>query len=138
MAKLRKTHGIVVVVLVAWAIAGCAVKGTQKPVTAADAPLLRGVWQGDVTSPAGGSFPATLTVRPDGTYSTLAGAFSSTGKIELKDGYVQFVSTSTTGGLAVGERSGSAALMDRGASWGLVGSGHSQSGPFNFDFNKTK
>ena len=138
MAKLRKTHGIVVVVLVAWAIAGCAAGGTVKPVTAADAGLLAGVWQGSVTYPAGGSSPATLTTRPDGTYSILAGAFSSTGKTELKDGHVNFVSTSQSGGLAVGERAGSAVLMDRTTSWGLVGSGHSQSGPFNFDFSKTK
>jgi hypothetical protein len=124
--------------LVALAIAGCATKGTVKPVTAADAGLLHGVWQGSVTNPAGRSDPATLTVRPDGSYTTQAGAFSSTGSTQLKDGHVQFVSTSMSGGFAVGERSGSAVLMDRGGSWALVGSGHSQSGPFNFDFSKPK
>ena len=138
MAKLKKPRGIVAVALVAWAIAGCAAGGTVKSVTAADAGLLAGVWQGTLTTPGARSSFATLTVRPDGTYSNEAGGFSSTGKTGLKDGHVQFVSTSTTGGLEVGERAGTAVLMDRTTSWGLVGSGHSQAGPFNFDFSKPK
>ena len=82
---------------------------------------------------------ATLTVRPDGTYTTDAGAFSSTGKIEIKDGSVQFFSTSGTGPLGTGDRSGTATLMDRGTSWGLEGFGRGAvAGPFNFDFSKAK
>ena len=86
-----------------------------------------------------GKVPGTLTIRPDGTYSTNAGAFSTSGKAEIKDGFVQFFSSSGSGPMGAGDRSGSAVLMDRGESWGLVGSGHaSTGGPFSFDFSKKK
>jgi hypothetical protein len=143
MAKLRKTHGIVMAVLVAGAIAGCASiggpAGTVKKLTPADAASLAGTWQGLISPPAGSNQQATLTVKPDGTYQTSGGAFSSSGKMEIVDGHVLFMSTGGTGALAAGQRSGSAVVMDRGSSWGLVGNGHAQvAGPFNFDFNKAK
>jgi streptogramin lyase len=139
MAKKTKSLGIAMIVLVAGLVAGCATSGTVKQVTAADASLLTGTWQGNLYPAQGGGQTATVTVAPDGKYTTQAAAFLGSGKLEIKDGYVHFVSTSGTGGLATGERSGSATLMDRGATWGLVGSGYaSQSGPFNFDFNKAK
>ena len=143
MAKLRKTHGIVMAVLAAAVIAGCSSTGgpagTVKQLTPADAASLAGTWQGLISPPSGSNQSATLTVKPDGSYQTTAGAFSSTGKLEIANGHVQFVSTGGTGGLATGQRSGSAVVMDRGSSWGLVGNGYAQqSGPFNFDFNKTK
>jgi hypothetical protein len=83
--------------------------------------------------------PASLTVRPDGTYSTEAGAFSTSGKAEIKDGYVQFFSSTGSGSLGLGDRAGSAVMMDRDTSWALVGSGHSSiGGPFSFEFTKKK
>jgi heat shock protein HslJ len=135
---MTKSLGIAVAVLVAGLVAGCA-SGTVKKVTPADASLLTGTWAGTMYSGQAPSTTATLTVRPDGTYTTQAGAFSSTGKAEIKDGYVHFMSTSGTGGLAAGDRAGSATLMDRGSSWGLVGNGYgSTGGPYNFDFSKAK
>ena len=140
MRNPRKAHGLMMIVLVAGAIAGCASAGTAKKLTAADAALLPGVWQGTINPPGGTrTVTGTLTIKPDGTYSTDAGAFSSSGKAEIKNGFVQFISTSGTGGLAVGERSGTAVLMDRGTTWGLSGSGSAEiAGPFSFDFSKTK
>ncbi len=139
MAKKTKSRGIAMVVLVAGLVAGCAASGTAKQVTAADASLLTGTWQGWVYPTQQQSQTATLTVKPDGSYTTQAAAFSSSGKIEIKDGYVHFVSTGGTGAVGSGDRSGSATLMDRGANWGLVGNGYSsRGGPFNFDFNKAK
>jgi hypothetical protein len=127
------------VALVTWAIAGCAgPTGTIMAVTAANAPTLAGTWQGSITDPAGKSFPATLTVRPDSTYMVQGGAFVAQGKAQPKDGHLQFVSTSTTGGLAVGERTGSAVLMDQGTGWAMIGSGQAPAGPFNFEFRKPK
>jgi hypothetical protein len=133
--------GVLMVVLGAAAIAGCATSsGTERKLTAADAALLPGVWQGTVNPPGGSSMvPAVLTIRPDGTYTIEAGAFSSTGKAEIKDGVVQFVSTSGTGALAAGNRSGTAVLKDRTTSWGLEGSGRAAiAGPFDFNFSKAK
>ena len=140
MAKLRKTHGIVMAVLVAGVIAGCAsTGGTAKQLTPADAASLAGTWQGMISPVSGSNQPATLTVNRDGTYQTSAGAFLSSGKMEIVSGHVQFMSTGGTGGMAAGQRTGSAVVMDRGSSWGLVGNGYaSRSGPFNFDFSKTK
>jgi hypothetical protein len=140
VTKHTKTHGVVMVAVVAWAIAACASSGTAKKLTPADAALLPGEWQGRVNPPGGtGMLPATLTIRPDGTYTIDAGAFSSMGKAEIKDGFIQFFSTSGTGPLGTGERSGTAVLMDRATRWGLAGSGHAAiAGPFSFDFSKAK
>jgi len=135
----RALGWLTVLGLVAGLVAGCATSGTPKQVTAADASLLSGTWQGWVYPTQQPSQTATLTVKPDGSYTTQAAAFSSSGKIDIKDGYVHFVSTGGTGALGSGDRSGSATLMDRGANWGLPGSGYSsRGGPFNFDFNKAK
>lgn len=140
MVERHTAYGLLVVVLVAAAIAGCASRGVEKKLTAADAGLLPGTWGGTVNPPGGtGMVPGTLTIRPDGTYSTNAGAFSTSGKAEIKDGFVQFFSSSGSGPMGAGDRSGSAALMDRGSSWALVGSGHaSTAGPFSFEFSKNK
>src|SRR5262245_20564083 len=134
MAKQSKAHGLLIVTLVVWAITGCASQGIQKKLTPADAALLPGTWGGTVNPPGTtGIVPASLTIRPDGTYSTEAGAYSSAGKAEIKDGFVQFFSTAGSGALGAGDRSGSAVLMDRDTTWALVGSGHaSTGGPFNF------
>jgi len=141
MAKLRRTQGIMMAVLVAAGmIAGCASTGTVKQLTPADVPSLVGAWQGVISPPSGSNYQATLTVKPDGTYTVMgASAFESTGKLQIVNGHVQFVSTGGTGGLEAGSRSGSAVVMDRSDRWGLVGNGYAlMQGPFNFDFNKTK
>jgi heat shock protein HslJ len=139
MAKKTSFRGIAVVAVVAGLVAGCAASGTVRKVTASDASLLTGTWSGNMYSGQAPTTTATVTVRPDGTYTTQAGAFSSTGKTEIKDGYVHFMSTGGTGGLAAGDRAGSATLMDRGSSWGLVGNGYgSTGGPYNFDLSKAK
>jgi heat shock protein HslJ len=140
MATNSNARRLLAVVLIAWAIAGCASQGVEKKLTAGDANLLPGVWAGRVNPPGGTSMvPATLTINRDGTYTTSAGAFSTAGKAEIKDGFVQFFSTSGTGATGAGDRTGSAVVMDRDTSWGLVGSGHaSTGGPFNFDFSKKK
>ena len=139
MAMKTTSCGIAMVALVAALVAGCATSGTPKQVTAADASLLAGTWQGMLYPGQGGGIQATVIVKPDGSYSTEGGAFLSSGKVEIKDGYVHFISTGGTGPLGSGDRSGSATLMDRGANWGLVGTGYaSRGGPFNFDFNKAK
>jgi hypothetical protein len=49
-----------------------------------------------------------------------------------------FVTSYTSGGLAIDDRSGSVVLTDTGSAWGLVGSGRTDRGPFNFDFSKPK
>ena len=139
MIKRTNSRGIAVVVLVAGLVAGCASSGTVKKVTPADASLLTGTWQGRVFPTQAQSQTATMTVNSDGTYSTQASAFSSSGKIDIKDGYVHFMSTGGSGALGSGDRSGSATLMDQGSNWGLVGNGYaSRGGPFNFDFTKAK
>ena len=143
MAKLRKVQSIVIAVLVAGVIAGCSATsgptGTAKQITSADVPALTGTWNGLVSPSSGSNYPATLMIKPDGTYTSSGGAFLSEGKMQIVNGHIQFISTGGTGGMAASERSGSAVVMDRGNSWGLVGNGSSNvSGPFNFDFNKTK
>ena len=44
MVKRRMMYGLLIVVLLAGVIAGCASQGVQKKLTAADAGLLPGTW----------------------------------------------------------------------------------------------
>src|SRR5262245_12027175 len=83
MVRLRSVSGIAVIVLVAWVIGGCATGtggGTVRSVTAADGPMLAGVWQGYMAGTTGSSFPATLTVKPDGSYTVQGGAVTAEGQ----------------------------------------------------------
>ena len=141
MVRLRVVRSFTVIALCASVIAGCATAGSMGTVTAmtpAEMRSLAGVWQGTMTGMGGGSVPATLTVQPDGSYSARGGAFASQGRAEVIDGKLDFVTTQTSGVGAIGERTGSAVLMDRGDSWGLVGSGRAPAGPFNFQFSRAK
>jgi hypothetical protein len=112
--------------------------GTVVPVEPNDLAKLVGTWQGTMIFPSGASWPATLMVYPNGTYATEAGAFTSKGKAQLKNGRLDFVTSYTSGGLAVDNRTGSASLVDKGTAWGLVGSGWADAGLYNFDFSKPK
>ena len=128
--------------VVASAIAGCAgaggMGGTVVPVDPGDMAKLAGTWQGTMIFPSGASYPATLLVYPNSTYVTEAGAFTSRGKAQIKNGKFDFITSYTSGGLAVDNRTGSATLVDKGTSWGLVGSGWADAGLYNFDFSKPK
>lgn len=134
--------GLLIAAVVVSAIAGCAsdmgMGGRVVQVEPGDMAKLAGTWQGTVIFPSGVSYPATLLVRPDGTYTTEAGAFTSKGTTQLKNGRFDFISTYTSGGLSVDNRTGSATLVDKGSSWGLVGSGWADAGLYNFDFSKSK
>jgi len=48
MGKKTKSRVIPMIVLMAGLVAGCATSGTAKQVTAADASLFTGTWQGNV------------------------------------------------------------------------------------------
>jgi len=128
--------------MVAALMAGCAgaggMGGTVVPVEPGDLPKLAGTWQGTMIFPSGASYPATLIVSPNGTYTTEAGAFTSRGQAQLKNGRFDFITNYTSGGLTVDNRTGSATLVDKGTSWGLTGSGWADAGLYNFDFSKPK
>jgi hypothetical protein len=137
----RRVGGLGVLVVAAMVVAGCAgggVGGRIVPVEPGDLPKLAGTWQGTMIFPSGVGYPATLIVRPNGTYTTEAGAFTSQGKAQLKNGRLDFVTSYTSGGLAVDNRTGSASLVDKGDAWGLTGSGWADAGLYNFDFSKPK
>src|SRR5262245_6070382 len=98
MASSAKPRGIVLMAVVAALITGCAGSsssvGNPKSLTTADLPMLAGVWQGTMVSSTAASFPATLHVNRDGTYTIQAGAASSQGKAEVRDGELEFVASS--------------------------------------------
>jgi hypothetical protein len=141
MRAERPTLRFLMAALAALTIAGCAgggLGGRVVPVEPGDMAKLVGTWQGTMIFPSGASWPATLKVYPNGTYATEAGAFTSEGKAQLKNGKLDFITSYTSGGLAVENRTGSASLVDQGSSWGLVGSGWAEAGLYNFDFSKPK
>jgi hypothetical protein len=137
----KSIPSVLIVLIMLSSIAGCAgggLGGRVVPVEPGDMAKLVGTWQGTMIFPSGASWPATLLVYPNGTYATEAGAFTSRGKAQLKNGKLDFITSYTSGGLAVDNRTGSASLVDQGSSWGLVGSGWADAGLYNFDFSKPK
>ncbi len=120
---------------------GCAgaTSGTAKTIGPNDLVSLAGRWVGNITMPSGSSAPGTWDLTPAGDYTTRAGAFSATGKAQVKDGKLQLTSTSMSGGAATGPRTSTASLSQReDGKLVLTGSGHADSGPFNFEVTKEK
>jgi hypothetical protein len=148
MAKLWMACGVALVASVAWAMAGCgsttlSSPGTARTVYASDLAMLAGTWQGTGKGATGDTSSATLRLNTDGTYSLQMGAWSAQGKAQVVDGALVFAASGGgtgrgEGAGAVGERTGSAVVMDEGDNWALVGSGRSSSGPYNFAFRKAK
>ena len=145
MAKLWMACGVA---LVASALAGCgsttfSSAGTMRTVYASDLATLAGTWQGTGKGATGDTMAATLRLAPDGTYSIQMGTWSGQGKAQVVDGALVFAASGGgtgrgEGAAAVGERSGSAVVMDEGDNWALVGSGRATTGPYNFAFRKAK
>ena len=142
MLGTKNGVGLLIVMFTAVAI-GCASTGTPKTIAAGDLPSLAGTWDGTLIPPSGGmgSTPTTgtLTLSANGDYAARAGAFAAQGKAQVKDGGLQLTSTSTTGGLATGQRTSTAALSERpDGTLVLTGFGHSDAGPFNFEVTRRK
>jgi hypothetical protein len=119
---------------------GCATgSGSRKAIGPNDLPSLAGRWVGDVILPTGKSETGTFDLTPAGDYVTRAGAFSATGRAQVKDGNLLLTSTSTSGGVATGQRTSTASLSQRNdGRLVLTGRGQSDSGPFNFEVTKQK
>jgi hypothetical protein len=125
--------------LVLLAAAGCATGGAGTPIsiTQQDLSKLAGTWQGSGSMPqAGGQF-GTLTIRPDGTYDLRAGAITAAGTIQVREGVLVTTNTSTSG-LPPEKRVSQAVLTERNGQWVLTGFGHSDRGPFSYEFVRTK
>ena len=149
MMKVSKLCGIVLIGSVAFLAAGCSSTtpvssgGTVKAVTPSDLRMLAGTWQGTGVGATGDSVTATLRLKEDGAYTLEAGPWTAQGKAEVKDGGLQFVAAGGATGrgdvvAGVGQRTGSAVLMDEGTNWALVGSGLGGGGPYHFGFRKPK
>src|SRR5687767_2909509 len=122
LLSARAVRTLVTIAALAASIAGCATGGTSTPrvLTSQDVPKLAGGWQGHASGPTGGGLPATLTIRPDGTYEIRVGAFVGTGTMEARDG--RLVTTSlTTSGLPQNRRVSEAVLVERDDRWVLTG-----------------
>ena len=118
---------------------GCASSGAAKPIAASDLSSLSGKWIGWVNLPTGGSVPGTWELSPSGDYTTRAGAFSATGKAQVKGGALELTSTGGSGPLGAGQRSATAMLSEReDGMLVLRGHGHSNAGPFDFEVTRQK
>ena len=118
---------------------GCATSGESKAIAPAELPALAGKWAGTVVLPSGRSVPGTFELLPTGDYSTQASGFSAQGKAQVKDGNLALVSTSTSGGIATGQRTSLASLYERPDGMLMLrGNGHSDAGPFSFEVTRKK
>ena len=107
MTSRMKLSGLVIAAVTALVFGGCAaggIGGRVVPVEPGDMSKLVGTWQGTLILPSGVSYPATLLVYPNGTYVTEAGAFTSRGTAQVKNGRLDFVTSYTSGGLTVDNR----------------------------------
>jgi hypothetical protein len=127
---------IAIVTLVAL---GCATSGPSRAIAPDGVSTLAGKWVGTVTLPSGRSVPGTFELMPTGDYATEASGFSARGKAQVKDGNLTLVSTSTSGGVATGQRTSLASLYERpDGTQVLRGTGHSDAGPFSFEVSRRK
>jgi hypothetical protein len=120
---------------------GCASTATSKRIGPDDLPSLAGTWVGTLTLPSGRSDYATMTLSGTGDYVVQAAALSAQGKAQIKDGALVLVPTATSGGggAVTGPRSSVASLAERpGGALVLRGSGHSATGPFDFEVVRQK
>jgi hypothetical protein len=118
---------------------GCATSGPSKAIAPAELASLAGKWIGTVTLPSGRNVPGTFELLPTGDYSTEASGFSARGKAQVKDGNLALVSTSTSGGMATGQRTSLASLYERpDGMLVLRGTGNSDVGPFSFEVSRKK
>jgi hypothetical protein len=120
---------------------GCAgaTSGTARTIGPNDLPSLAGRWVGTITLPSGTSETGTWDLTPAGDYTTRAGAFSATGKAQVKDGGLHLTTTSTSGGGQTGTRTSTASLSETpDGKMVLTGRGWAESGPFNFQVTKQK
>ena len=141
---LTTRHGawLSIAVLVFLAL-GCASAGTPRTIAPGDLASLSGVWNGTVIPPSGGggamNQEGTMTLAANGDYTVRVGAFVTQGKAQVKDGALEMASTSTTGGLTTSQRTSRATLSERpDGMLVLTGMGHSDAGPFNFEFTRRK
>src|SRR5262245_37782959 len=100
MRRGKRTLSFLIAAVAASVIAGCAgaggMGGRVVSVEPGDMAKLAGTWQGTMIFPSGASYPATLIVNPNGTYTTEAGAFTSKGTAQLKNGRFDFITSYTS------------------------------------------
>jgi hypothetical protein len=138
---MRRGAGVVLLIAVFMVLASSCASTTSKPrfIGPNDLASLAGEWTGWVTLPSGRSFQATTTLTPTGDYTVRGGGFSATGRTAVQDGNLLMTSTSTSGGLATGQRTSTANLSERSdGALVLNGHGHSDAGPFNFSMVRQK
>ena len=118
---------------------GCSTSQQSKAIAPTELASLAGKWIGTVTLPSGRYVPGTFELSPTGDYSTEASGFSAQGKAQVKDGNLALVSTSTTGGMATGQRTSLASLYERpDGMLVLRGNGNSDRDPFSFEVSRKK
>ena len=146
MRKWTHSIALVPVAVLALFVAGCASSqgprtyGSTPAASPAGAPndlsVLAGTWQGFAVS-SGASSPATVTVNPDGSYTSMLGGVTGRGTLRVIDGAI--VTTGHLSGSAFGsERRTTAALRQKDGRTVLVGEGYSDRGRFSYELQKTK
>ena len=137
--KTRSVWALLVVGAVLVALAGCATTTTSTPMVigANDVAKLAGSWQGRASGPSSAGYPATLSIKPDGTYELAAGSFTSAGTLAVKDGRLIATNTSSSG-IPPEKRVSEAVLTERGEQMVLTGWGHSTWGPFSYELSRQK
>jgi hypothetical protein len=140
MARSTRAAGLVVVVLAISALS-CATAGTPRTIAPGDLSSLAGSWVGTITAPSARGGPGTLELAPSGDYVVRAAAFSAQGRARIEGGRLVLVPTATSGaaGAVTGPRSSVASLSERpDGALVLRGSGHSGTGPFDFEVVRRK
>jgi hypothetical protein len=140
MARHDVSRAFLAFALLGVAMSGCASTadvGTPMAVGPDDVRKLAGPWQGYVSGTSGGGHPATLTIKPDGTYDIRGGAFSASGVMQAQDGRL-IVTNTATSGIPPEKRVSEAVVTAREGRWVITGHGHSDRGPFSYELIRAK
>lgn len=138
MRTSRTAVAVVVLgALVAGLAAGCASRGTVKPITTtADLAALAGRWEGFGTGAGGGSRPASMEIGRDGRYRAVIGAFTSSGSLRLAGGGVATVPDGAARGAFATDHGATGELREREGRQILSLEGRSDRGPYSLEVTK--
>ena len=102
--------------------------------TATNVASLAGVWRGWMEG-SGTTSPVTVTVRPDGTYTSEIGGVTGTGNFNVADGVI--TTSGHLSGSALGAaRASKAQLGTKDGTPVIVGEGRSDRGPYTYRLQK--
>jgi hypothetical protein len=102
-----------------------------------DIQKLAGKWTGWATPASGSGIPIEVVIKPDGTYTSMMGANSGQGRLNVVDCKITGIATEgQLSGTPTGTGVSQATVETKGGKQTLSGAGRNDAGPFNYELTK--